>query len=702
MPAEIIVRYRDDMLNLRAPLGHAVLEHRNASKSLEVRTSVPEHNLALVRITDNASVPEKIALLQQDPAVLYAEPNYRRDIQTIPTNDPFRGLLWGMHNAGQVIDGDYGMVVGTVDADIDIPEAWSITNGAGAGIVVAVIDSGVDYTHPDLAANMWDGTLCVSHVEIPLGDCVHGYDFVDNDTTPLPVGNSHGTHVAGTLAAVGNNGQGVVGVAPHARIMAIRFNLDVITVVKAIDFARHNGAHIINASFGGPHFSQAEYDALERFRAAGGLVIAAAGNSGQSNDVAPLYPASYDLDHIIAVAASDQLDALADFSNFGATSVHIAAPGTNIASTIIGNQYAFASGTSMAAPHVAGIAALLWAYAPEATFGDVRSRILDFGDVRPALVDHTITGRRANALKSLVGSRLRDAQALFIATETDADAGLYAQGARDIFGDTVDTLGLIITDAQSSDQDILDVFLALGQAIDDFENARLADPIDDDIDDGDTPDDADDGDTPDDADDNNPGDADDSDNEQEADESEPVVVPPPAPPAPPRQSGGGGGGGGGGVPSPALPAPTPVVQTPAPVASPENTPPAVPPARSCPVVITQTLRLGMTGEQVTRLQEFLQCIGLFAGTPQGIFDQATLQAVQRFQSSRGLTADGVVGPRTQQAILSVQPTDRFLFDAEARNQQILALALQLRPVNGRIPDDQFAQFIVNLLLILRN
>ncbi len=362
-----------------------------------------ESEISVLEITDEDTVAEKIAELENDPNVEYAEPNYTREITSIVTNDTHRGLLWGLDNTAQIIDG----VTGTNDADIDAPEAWAINEGTNASVTVAVIDTGVLYTHPDLTANMWDGTNCKNESGVAIvGGCNHGYDYLNNDNTPLPSVPStpstfHGTHVAGIIGGQKNNDQGVIGVAPNVKIMAIKFGLDVSSEVKAIDFATQNGVKVINASYGGAGFSQPEFDAISRFKDAGGIFIAASGNNNANNDATGFYPASYDLDNIISVAATDQNDLLANFSNYGATSIDVGAPGTNIYSTVLSNGYDYADGTSMATPHVTGLVALLWGYRPSLTATEVKDSILDNGDNLASLAGKTVTGKRINAFNTL-------------------------------------------------------------------------------------------------------------------------------------------------------------------------------------------------------------------------------------------------------------------------------------------------------------
>jgi subtilisin family serine protease len=210
--------------------------------------------------------------------------------------------------------------------------------------VVAVIDTGADYTHPDLAANIWThpGEIAGNSLDDDGNgktDDTRGWDFVFDNNDPMD-GNGHGTHVAGTIGAVGNNGRGVTGVCWAAKIMLLRaFDASGITtvadIIEAMDYARQNGARIVNASYSGTEYSQAESDAIALLNSAGVLLIAAAGNEGVDNDPTPSYPASYDLSNIIAVAATDTSDLLASFSNFGKSKVHVAAPGVSIFSTFM-------------------------------------------------------------------------------------------------------------------------------------------------------------------------------------------------------------------------------------------------------------------------------------------------------------------------------------------------------------------------------
>ncbi len=470
VPGEVLVKYKKSKINLETLIGRNRALASADKKSLSVEEHFQKENISLLKIEDNKTVEDAIAEFTADPDVQYVEPNYTRNISTISSNDTDKALLWGLDNTGQEINGDWGDITGTADADIDAPEAWAVNEGTNADVIVAVIDIGVSYTHPDLSANMWDGTNCVSNTGAPLGGCNHGYDYASNDVTPLPSSNSnyHGTHVAGIIAAEKNNNTGIIGIAPHAKIMALRFALTVSSEVKAIDFAIQNGAKVINASFGGAGFSQAEYDAINRFKDAGGLFVAAAGNDGTSNDSAHFYPSDYDLPNIISVAATDQNDAITSFSNFGATSVDVGAPGENILSTITQNTYAYLSGTSMATPYTAGLAALIWGYQNDLSYTDVKNIILNDGDVNTDLTGVTVSGKRINAQKSLFGADIFRAESIHDAATEGTDPGDYTVGSRATLQTVIDSATTIISNSGSTESDIASAVSTLDAAVTTF------------------------------------------------------------------------------------------------------------------------------------------------------------------------------------------------------------------------------------------
>ena len=289
-----------------------------------------------VKLPEDLSVEDAIEIYKSDPNVEYAEPNYYRYATFTTPDDTYFERLWGLNNTGQSVNGTFG----TADADIDAPEAWDIATGS-SDVIIAVMDSGVAYNHQDLIGNIWSNTDETLNGIDDDGngkiDDVRGWDFVDGDNNPMD-SNDHGTHAAGTIAAKGNNATGITGVCWTAKIMPLRFmnafgSGSVTDAILAIDYAKKNGARIINASYGSTTYSQSEKDAISNAGSAGILFVAAAGNDGTDNDTTHNYPSDYDLTNIISVAATDQYDNLWLFSNYGAVSVDVGAPGKNIYST---------------------------------------------------------------------------------------------------------------------------------------------------------------------------------------------------------------------------------------------------------------------------------------------------------------------------------------------------------------------------------
>jgi len=403
VPGELLVRFKTDIYKSAIDQIHAVV----GASLLQNFAIVP--NLQLVRVPASMNLLDALKLYKKNPNVLYAEPNYIQRItqhSLLTPNDSQYSQLWALHNTGQT--------GGTPDADIDAPEAWEISTGSNS-VVVAVIDTGVDYNHPDLSANMWRNTLdCNSNSIDDDGngykdDC-YGIDTANNDSNPMDDHN-HGTHVAGTIGARGNNAAGVVGVNWQVQIMACKFlnaggsgtTAGAIACLQYVKSMKERGVNIIatNNSWGGGGFSQALYDAIVENMNAGILFIAAAGNSSANNDTGDFYPANYYLPNVIAVAATTHTDALASFSNFGQYTVHVGAPGNNILSTTRNNTYSTFSGTSMATPHVTGLAALLKAQDPTRDWKALRNLILASGDAKPSLRGKTVSGRRINAYGAL-------------------------------------------------------------------------------------------------------------------------------------------------------------------------------------------------------------------------------------------------------------------------------------------------------------
>lgn len=400
---EVIVKYKEKEIDLETGTGQKEAETFQDQHQLAEKDEIEDLNMQVLASQDK-STGQIIAELADNPEVERVEPNLIRRATATPNDTSFSNL-WGLHNIGQSVNG----VSGTADADIDAPEAWNLESSSQEDVLVAVLDTGVLHTHPDLTANMWDGSSCKDeNGDTIVGGCPnHGWDFVNNDNDPTD-DDGHGTHVAGTIAAVSNNNVGITGVSMgnNIKIMAVKF-LDadgfgtLADEIKAINFARHNGARVINASFGGGGFAQSEKEVADAFS---GLFVAAAGNDGFNNDSdlsTAHYPCGYNSIHIVCVAATDQDDNLADFSNFGATSVDVGAPGVNIYSTYLDNGYAFLQGTSMATPHVAGLAALVLSSSPNLSAAQVKIVVLDSGDNREALSGNTVTGKRINAFTAL-------------------------------------------------------------------------------------------------------------------------------------------------------------------------------------------------------------------------------------------------------------------------------------------------------------
>jgi subtilisin family serine protease len=386
----------------------------------EFEESLPLRRLQVVEPRLGRSTNEVIERLERSDDVLYAEPDLTRTAFVVP-NDPFFGELWGLDNTGQSVNSQAG---GTADADIDATEAWDRTTGSAA-VTVGILDTGVAYAHPDLAPNIWvnPGESGLGRETNGIDDDVngyvddwHGWDWSGNnsaapdDNDPADE-NWHGTHVAGTVGARGNNGTSVTGVAWHVSLVPLRVLNSagqglVSDLIEGYGYARRQGLRIVNASLGGAGGSDAERDALAA--ASNTLFVVAAGNGGtdqlgDNNDTTPTYPCSYNLPNVICVAATDSKDQLASFSNYGSTSVDLAAPGVQIHSTIPPATRAWAGGTSMATPHVSGAAALEMARFPTASVAGIRAALLQSVDAKPSLAGKTVTGGRLNVFRALGG-----------------------------------------------------------------------------------------------------------------------------------------------------------------------------------------------------------------------------------------------------------------------------------------------------------
>ena len=372
----------------RAP-GLTAAERSDIRADADVRL---DHTLGLpgieVVLAGRGDRAEALRELRADPDVLWAEPDRLR----YAAGDPFQHLQWGLHNTGQNVWNNRG----TPDVDIDAPEAWAVTRGAG--VTVAVVDSGVDAGHPDLQPRL-----------------LPGYDFVDDDTDPTDL-DGHGTHVAGTVAAA-DDGTGAVGVAPEADLVSLRvldengqgYGSD---VAAAFDWAGDHGIPVVNASLGSASITTAEQEAIQEHP--GTLFVVAAGNDEADVDATPRYPCAYPEPNVLCVGATDQDDALAEFSNYGADNVDLFAPGVNIVSAFprgmtndltyyfeTGDGFELMNGTSMATPHVAGAAALVAAANPGFGAEQIKDQLLASADPVPGLAGLAQVGGRLNAASAL-------------------------------------------------------------------------------------------------------------------------------------------------------------------------------------------------------------------------------------------------------------------------------------------------------------
>jgi subtilisin family serine protease len=383
VPGEVLVKFRptagtQGRMASAAARGHAVLANLDLPGWAQIRVGVGQ------------TVEAALSSYRDDPGVEYVQPNYIYRAAAAP-NDSLYGQLWAFKNVGQAGN------------DMNIEPAWGHITDCSS-VVVAVLDTGVNYNHQDLAANMWNGGSGIPN---------HGHDFVDSDNEPMDL-SGHGTHVAGTIGAVGNNGTGTTGVCQRASIMAVRVlntlgQATTATAIRGIAFAVTNGARVINMSFiGGGSFDPLFSDAITNAQNADVVVVVVAGNdTGDVDGVSGArYPCNFTQPNLVCVAALDQNYALASFSNWGASSVDVGAPGTNILSTggsaeLSNTSYNTISGTSMASPEVAGLAAMLRAFNPQYTFADTVNAIKNGGKSVPALAGNTTTGKAVDVMSSL-------------------------------------------------------------------------------------------------------------------------------------------------------------------------------------------------------------------------------------------------------------------------------------------------------------
>ena len=421
---EMIVKFKPktarNMISILSTID-AKVEHQFASDAVLLK--FPRN------LTDD-DLLAKAKILFESGDIEYVEAN--TIIRAIDTpNDSSFSELWGMDK-------------------IDAERAWEVGKGSDS-VLVGVIDTGLDYRHPDIAKNAWTNpgetgldkngrdkkTNGIDDDNNGFIDDFRGWDFVNNDNDPMD-DNQHGTHCAGTIGAIGNNGKGVVGVNWDISLVGIKFlsgagSGSLSDAVKAIDYATELGVFLTSNSWGGGGFSQAMYDAIEKADKADILLVAAAGNSGTDNDTQAHYPSNYDVDNVISVAASTQDDQLASFSQFGFNTVDLAAPGKDILSTVPGGRYASFSGTSMATPHVAGAAALIKSLEPSLTGAQIKGKILATTDPIQAFATKMRTGGRLNLYNAVEQDKQAPAKVeqIVISDVSLTDFSISFQGSGD-------------------------------------------------------------------------------------------------------------------------------------------------------------------------------------------------------------------------------------------------------------------------------
>lgn len=430
VPGEIIVKFKVGV-NAKKFFQNKSFTSLGLSPKREIKLSYQKLNV--VSVQSEKSLMSAIAALKNNPEIEYAEPNYIYSVAVMPKEyagkrkalqaSPFADLtaatpddtsfdkLWGLRNTGS---NEPQGKAGIEGADVNALKAWDLTKGSHA-VKIAVIDTGVDYNHPDLKGNVWindaelNGKAGVDDDANGYIDDVHGYDFANSDSDPMD-GHGHGTHCSGTIGAVHNNQLGVAGVMADVTIVPIKFLGDdgsgsLEAAIKAIDYATTLNVDLMSNSWGGGGRSEALYEAIVRASDKGIIFTAAAGNSTSNNDASPSYPASYEAPNIISVAALTAQNDLAYFSSYGRNSVHIAAPGHNILSTVSGGKYEIMSGTSMATPHVSGVLGLLLAKEGRLTHDLMRERLTYTGVPVTALRGKTQTASRIDAYNLLTDTR---------------------------------------------------------------------------------------------------------------------------------------------------------------------------------------------------------------------------------------------------------------------------------------------------------
>lgn len=402
VPGEFIIQFKKNTISATS------LRQLEKSLDIKVKRIIPNTNLALVQSQKISTLSAKAISqkLMKNKNIILAEPNYIYRINKV-SNDPELGKLWGIINTGQV---DSRGSEGIVGVDVGAERAWDLQTG-DKDLLVAVIDTGVDYTHNDLKENAWvneaerAGQPGVDDDENGFIDDIYGYDFANHDADPMD-DHGHGSHCSGTIGGKGDDGRGIVGVAWNVKIMGVKFlggdgsgTLD--GAVESINYATKMGAKIMSNSWGGGGYSEILKNAIQEASDKGIIFTAAAGNDSKNNDGNPSYPASYNVPNVISVAAINNRGELADFSNYGNRTVHVAAPGVNVYSSVPGG-YEVMSGTSMATPHVSGVVALLLSQEPNLTPVEVKERLIKTSKPAGPLRGKVISKGIVNAYTALI------------------------------------------------------------------------------------------------------------------------------------------------------------------------------------------------------------------------------------------------------------------------------------------------------------
>ena len=422
VPGEVIVKVnKAGAQSMRMQAMNEVFDTNNF-KIAEIRQFETNENFYVVKLASDKQTARFLEESTRNGSIAYAEPNYILHAMDLPKtegsdevipNDPMFNQLWAMKNTGQK---DPKGQDGIAGADISATKAWALTKG-NKKILVGIIDTGMDYNHPKLKDNVYHNpgesgggkeTNGIDDDANGFIDDFQGWNFAGVSTNNPFDDNEHGTHVAGTIGAKGNSGEGVTGVNWEASMMPIKFltgagSGTLEDAVKGIQYATLMKMNMTNNSWGGGGFTQTMFDAINDAKSKGILFIAAAGNDAANADTSPHYPAGYQLDNVIAVAATTNRDVLADLSTYGKRTVHIAAPGNNILSSIPGNKYDTFSGTSMATPHVVGAAALVWGTDPSMKYTEVKDRLLRSRDFVPAMARKVMMGGRLNVYNAIKG-----------------------------------------------------------------------------------------------------------------------------------------------------------------------------------------------------------------------------------------------------------------------------------------------------------